>query len=122
MEEYFFSEKNVGDLTKQLITNLELGQNELNNDVVIKCRNIIVKQMKNTYDRFGNQKPNNIGTKEYIAKMNNKSLKDCMKIFDLKNLKLIHQIQILQGQNNQVIQVNMGWQVLEIILLCGLMK
>ena len=29
MEEYFFSKKNMGDLTKQLILNLELGQDEL---------------------------------------------------------------------------------------------
>ena len=49
MEEYFFSEKNVGDLTKQLILNLELGQDQLNKDVVFKCKNIITKQMKNTF-------------------------------------------------------------------------
>ena len=74
MEEYYFSEKNVGDLTKQLILNLELGQNELNKDVVMKCKKIITNQMKNTFDRFGNQKPNNIGSKEYIVKMNLKSI------------------------------------------------
>ena len=71
MEEYYFSEKNVGELTKQLILNLELGQDELNKDVVFKCKKIISNQMKNTFDKYGNQKPNTISSKDYIGKMNN---------------------------------------------------
>ena len=84
MEEYFFSEKNVSDLTKQLILNLELGQDQLNKDVVMKCKKIITNHMKDTYTKYGNNKPSNIGAKEYIGKMNNKSLKDCMQMFDIK--------------------------------------
>ena len=42
MEQFFFSEKNVSDLTKQLILNLDLNKNDLNRDVVIKCKKIIL--------------------------------------------------------------------------------
>ena len=82
MEEYFFSEKNIGDLTKKLILNLELTKDQLNKDVVLKCKKIIVNHMNDTFYKYGNSKPSSISSKDYIIKMNNKSLKDCIKVFD----------------------------------------
>ena len=84
MDKYFFSEKNVGDLTKKLILNLQLSEDQINKDVVVKCKKIIVNHMNETYDKYGNIKPENITSRNYIAKMNSKSIKDCIKVFDNK--------------------------------------
>ncbi len=84
MDKYFFSEKNVGDLTKKLILNLQLSEDQINKDVVVKCKKIIVNHMNETYDKYANIKPESISTRNYIGKMNNKSLKDCLRVFDVK--------------------------------------
>ena len=52
-----------------------------NKDVVFKCKKIVTNQMKNTFDRYGNQKPDNISAKEYIGKMNNKTPTFCHNYF-----------------------------------------
>ena len=46
MQEYFFSEDNITNQTKKLIINLELTEDQLNKDVVLKCRKIILNHMK----------------------------------------------------------------------------
>ena len=40
MEEIFLSTKNIANLTKKLIINLDLDEKQVNRDTVIKCKKI----------------------------------------------------------------------------------
>ena len=102
MEEYFFSEKNISDLTKKLILNLELSKEQLNKDVVMKCKKIIINHMKDTYSKYGDNKPPSISSKDYVIKMNNKSLKDCIKIFDNKKKNDSYSLPEKQNKPNKI--------------------
>jgi hypothetical protein len=84
MDEIFLSGKNVDNQTKKLIVYLNLDKRQLNRDTVLKCRKIIANSMTETYDKYGERKPNNVSITEYIDKLNKKSLSDCIKILDAK--------------------------------------
>jgi hypothetical protein len=84
MEKVFLSEKNIANQTKKLITYLDLEPDQLTRETVIKCKKIIVNSMDTTFSKYGDKKPENITTVEYIDKLNKKSLSDCLKIFDNK--------------------------------------
>ena len=85
MEEYFFSEKNIGDLTKKLILNLELSEKQINRSVVLKCKKIILNHMNMTFEKYGKNKPQNMPIAEFIEKLNKKSINDCIKIINNKS-------------------------------------
>ena len=48
MDEFYFSENNIAAQTKKLILNLELPEDQINREVVMKCKKIITNQMKET--------------------------------------------------------------------------
>ena len=78
MEEIFLSTKNIANLTKKLIINLDLDENQVNRDTVIKCKKIIQNSMEAVFDKYGNRKPSDISAVDYIDKLNKKSLSDCI--------------------------------------------
>ena len=84
MQEYFFSEDNITNQTKKLIINLELTEDQLNKDVVLKCRKIILNHMKDVFTKYGNSKPSNVNVPDFIKKLNVKSLSDCIRMFEEK--------------------------------------
>lgn len=79
MEEYFFSDTNISSQTKKLILHLELEEQQINREVVLKCKKIIINYMKITYDKYGTKRPYNISKSDYLEKLNKKSLNDCLK-------------------------------------------
>ena len=84
MEEIFLSTRNIANLTKKLIIHLDLDENQVNKDTVLKCKKIIQNSMESVFDKYGNRKPTEIPLVDYVDKLNKKSLSDCIKIFDYK--------------------------------------
>lgn len=72
MDKLYFSENNIATQTKKLILNLELPEEQINRDVVIKCKKIISNHMKDTYEKYASAKPPNVNSKDYIEKLNKK--------------------------------------------------
>jgi len=102
MDKYFFAENNVASQTKKLILNLELPENEINRDVVIKCKKIITNHMKETFNKYGNSKPQKINSKDYMEKLNNKSLSDCLRVINNKTLPTPQQKLPIKSSPKQV--------------------
>jgi hypothetical protein len=84
MDEIYFSENNIAMQTKKLILNLELPEDQINKDLVLKCKKIITNHMKETYHKYGNLKPQNVSSKEYLEKLNRKSISDCFRLISNK--------------------------------------
>jgi hypothetical protein len=84
MQEYFFSDDNIANQTKKLIFNLELSEEQLNKDVILKCKKIIVNHMKDTFNKYGKIKPSSTSTQEYLKQLNKKSLSDCLRLITNK--------------------------------------
>ena len=81
MEQIFLSQENIINLTKKLILYLELDESQINKEVIMKCKKIIFNYMNAIFDKYGNRKPQNISTREFIEKLNKKSLSDCIRMF-----------------------------------------
>ena len=92
MQEYFFSDDNIANQTKKLIFNLELTEDQLNKDVILKCKKIIVNHMKDTYTKYGKIKPTSTSTQEYLKQLNKKSLSDCLRLITNKKQEQVKPI------------------------------
>jgi hypothetical protein len=84
MEQIFLSQENIINLTKKLILYLELDESQINKEVIMKCKKIISNYMNAIFDKYGNKKPQNISTREFLEKLNKKSLSDCIRMFEEK--------------------------------------
>ena len=52
MDKLYFSENNIATQTKKLILNLELPEEQINRDVVLKCKKIICLSTIDTYSNL----------------------------------------------------------------------
>ena len=84
MDKLYFSENNIANQTKKLILNLELPEDQINREVVLKCKKIITNHMKETFEKYGSAKPTGANPNEFVDKLNKKSLSDCIRVFSEK--------------------------------------
>jgi hypothetical protein len=84
MEKIFLSQENIINLTKKLILYLELDESQINREVIIKCKKIISNYMNAIFDKYCNKKPPNISSRDFLEKLNKKSLSDCIRMFEEK--------------------------------------
>src|ERR1700677_3166401 len=85
MENHFFSDKNVGNLTTTLIKQLNVKDNP---EYRGKCEKLLRQQMREVYKKYGNNRPPKMKATEFLGALNNKSIKQTVTIFDsIKNKK-----------------------------------
>jgi len=80
MEKYFLSEENINNQTRLLIKYIDFDKREINRDLVLKCKKIISGMMVQVFDRYASKKPYNMSTRDFIDKMNQKSIANCIDI------------------------------------------
>src|ERR1700744_2894770 len=84
MESYFFSKENIGSLTKNLSKKLGIKNT---NDSLKACQKFLEKQMRGVYTRYGDKKPKGIPLPEFIERLNEKSMSECIKLYEAKTGK-----------------------------------
>lgn len=78
MNNYFFSKENVVKLSVKLSKNLKIKDTP---ESMNACREFLKKQMKIVYAKYGDKKPKGVPIPDFINKLNEKSLDDCIKLY-----------------------------------------
>ena len=79
MDKYFFGQKNVLSQAKKLESILNLDNTE---GAKRRCRNLLVENMKEVYNKYNNRKPPNMKPSEFINLLNKKSIHNCKEYVD----------------------------------------
>ena len=78
MEKYFFSKTNINSLTKDLGKKLGIK----NTPGHIKaCKKFLEKQMTDVFSKYGDKKQKNMPMPEFIERLNDKSISECVKYY-----------------------------------------
>ena len=84
MNKYLYSDENICNLTKQLITLLEIPiskNDDRTTQIIKKCHQIVGNTMIEVYNKYGNNLDIN---KKNVDKLNAKCLDNCLK--KMKNI------------------------------------
>jgi hypothetical protein len=84
LDKYFFSKKNIDKLTNKLSDILNLKKTP---DSYKACAKFLQQQMQITYNTYHDQKPRGVSMSVFLDKLNEKSLKDCVKLYQIKTKK-----------------------------------
>ncbi len=103
MESLFFSPKNIDKLAENLGNSLNIRNTP---DSQQACRKFLQDQMKVVYSKYGERKPSKIAVPDYIRLLNEKSIKECMRLYQEKKQKKDN-VQP-QRQNQDYGQMNMA--------------
>ena len=72
------SKKNIDSICGEFIRKVNANPTQ---DNYFKYQKFVSSQMADVYNRYGSKKPVNISSKEFISKMNKKSLNNCVSIY-----------------------------------------
>ena len=84
MDNYFFSKENIDKLTNQLGKSLNIKNTPESKRA---CRKFVETQMKSVFDKYSDKKPKKMPMPEFLYKLNQKSLDDCVKLYEVKTGK-----------------------------------
>ena len=84
MDDYFFSKDNVNKLSGQLGKVLNIKNTP---DSKRACSKFVESQMKNIYDKYSDKRPKKMPIPEFLSKLNQKTLEDCIKLYEVKTGK-----------------------------------
>ncbi len=84
MNNYFFSKENVEKLTLQLGKLLNIKNTPESKRA---CRKFVETQMKSVYDKYSDKKPKKMPIPEFLHKLNQKALEDCIRLYEIKTGK-----------------------------------
>ena len=101
MNQYFLSEENIINQTKLFIRFLQFDKNELNKQLIMKCKNIMNGMMIQVFDKYATLKPSNIPMNIYLQKMNDKSVANCIELMLYKQNNQQYQQQMQYTQQNK---------------------
>ena len=74
----FFSKRNIEKLSNKLVNNLHL---KTDSRTIANCRVFVESQMKEILKKYGKQKPRSLSIPEFVDKLSEKSLEDCIKMY-----------------------------------------
>jgi hypothetical protein len=78
------SQENVDRLTNQLGKSLNIKNTPESKRA---CRKFVETQMKSVFDKYSDKKPKKMPIPEFLYKLNQKSLDDCVKLYEVKTGK-----------------------------------
>jgi hypothetical protein len=84
MDNYFFSKDNIERLTNHLSKSLNIKNTPESRKA---CRRFLESQMKSIFDKYGDKKPSKMPMSEFLQKLNQKSVEDCVKLYEIKMQK-----------------------------------
>lgn len=80
MDKVFFTKSNIDTLKNKFIQNTNLKKDPRTH---AQCQKIIINRMKEVYEKYGNRKPSNMSVPDFISKMSNKVVNDCVRDFNV---------------------------------------
>ncbi len=84
MENYFYSKENIEKLTNHLCGSLNIKNTQESRRA---CRKFVETQMKQTFDKYADKRPKKMPIPEFLGKLNQKIITDCIKLYELKTGK-----------------------------------
>ncbi len=81
MNNYFLSDNNVNRISSSVSKTLNIKNTQKSTQA---CRNFVESRMKEVYNKYGTRKPDNMELKDFILKLNQKTIQDCVKLYQQK--------------------------------------
>lgn len=94
----FFSERNIEKLSSKLANNLKLKNDP---KTMANCRQFVKIQMKEILKKFGKQRPRGLSIPEFVDKLSEKALDDCIKMYKIQRKKTSQSQQTANYQAQQ---------------------
>lgn len=99
MEDYFFSEDNVNNMTLHFADTFDIDTDTMSRDTFLGMRKIMFDNMQAVFDKYGHRPlPAGYKKSEYISRMNKKSLENSITVYNQMVIKKRQQQQQLQKQ------------------------
>lgn len=103
MEDYFFSEDNVNNMTLHFADTFDIDTDTMSRDTFLGMRKIMFDNMQAVFDKYGHRPlPPGYKKSDYISRMNKKSLENSITVYNQMVIKKRQQQQQQQQSQKQI--------------------